>query len=127
MQELTTTRTNQSIDPVLHIWHGEIPLYLFLGGVVAGIMILTGLWFLLRPTTQRSTTLSLIPWASPVLLSVGMFFLWLDLEHPLNAWRFYLTFKVGSPMSWGAWILLLIYPAIQVSSAIIRPPSFRIT
>jgi formate-dependent nitrite reductase membrane component NrfD len=40
-----------------------------------------------------------------------MFFLWLDLEHPLNAWRFYLAFKVTSPMSWGAWILLGIYPA----------------
>jgi len=111
MQEITTTRTNQYIDPVLHIWHGEIPLYLFLGGVVAGIMILTGLWFALRPTTERSRALSLLPWASPVLLSAGMFFLWLDLEHPFNAWRFYLTMKLGSPMSWGAWILMLIYPA----------------
>ncbi len=111
MQEITTTRTNPYIDPVLHIWHGEIPLYLFLGGVVAGIMILTGSWFLLRPTTERSRALSLLPWASPVLLSVGMIFLWLDLEHPFNAWRFYLTLKFGSPMSWGAWILLLIYPA----------------
>lgn len=111
MQEITTTRTNPYIDPVLHIWHGEIPLYLFLGGVVAGIMILTGSWFLLRPTTERSRALSLLPWASPVLLSVGMFFLWLDLEHPFNAWRFYLTLKFGSPMSWGAWILMLIYPA----------------
>jgi len=125
MQELTTTRTNHSIDPVLHIWHGEIPLYLFLGGVVAGIMILTGLWFLLRPTTQRSTTLSLIPLASPVLLSVGMFFLWLDLEHPLNAWRFYLTFKVGSPMSWGAWILLLIYPAAILLAWVGSPTATR--
>jgi len=111
MQEMTTTRTNHSVDPVLQIWHGEIPLYLFLGGVVAGIMVLTGLWFLLRPGAERSRALSLLPWASPVLLSVGMLFLWLDLEHPFNAWRFYLAFKVGSPMSWGAWILVLIYPA----------------
>jgi formate-dependent nitrite reductase membrane component NrfD len=41
---------------------------------------------------------------------MGMFFLWLDLEHPFNAWRFYLAFELSSPMSWGAWILLGVYP-----------------
>jgi len=125
MQEITTTRTNQYIDPVLHIWHGEIPLYLFLGGVVAGIMILTGLWFLLRPTTERSRALSLLPWTSPVLLSAGMLFLWLDLEHPFNAWRFYLTMKLGSPMSWGAWILILIYPASILLAWVGSPAEVR--
>jgi formate-dependent nitrite reductase membrane component NrfD len=86
-------------------------MYLFLGGVVAGIMVLTGWWMLTRPGSERSRALSLLPWASPVLLSLGMFFLWLDLEHPLNAYRFYLAFKPTSPMSWGAWILIGIYPA----------------
>ncbi|UCG86688.1 MAG: polysulfide reductase NrfD [Gemmatimonadota bacterium] len=125
MQELTTTRNNHSIDPVLHIWHGEIPLYLFLGGIVAGVMILTGLWFLLRPAAERSRALSLLPWASPVLLSIGMLFLWLDLEHPFNAWRFYLAFKIGSPMSWGAWILLLIYPAAILLAWVGSPATVR--
>ena len=125
MQELTTTRTNPSIDPVLSIWHGEIPLYLFLGGVVAGVMVVTGLWLLLRPTAERSRSLSLLPWASPVLLSVGMFFLWLDLEHPFNAWRFYLAFKLGSPMSWGAWILVLIYPAAILLAWVGSPATVR--
>ncbi len=36
--------------------------------------------------------------------------LWLDLAHRLWAWRFYLFFHATSPMSWGAWILVLIYP-----------------
>jgi formate-dependent nitrite reductase membrane component NrfD len=113
MNEITTTRSNALIDPHLHVWHGEIPLYLFLGGLAAGVMILTGLWMWRHgrgEATTPSRTLRLLPWAPPALISVGMFFLWLDLEHPFNAWRFYMVFKPASPMSWGAWILLGVYP-----------------
>jgi formate-dependent nitrite reductase membrane component NrfD len=35
-----------------------------------------------------------------------MFFLWIDLARRWNAWRFYATLEVTSPMSWGSWILL---------------------
>ncbi|MGD2071090.1 MAG: polysulfide reductase NrfD [Gemmatimonadota bacterium] len=111
MNELTTTRSNPLVDPSLHVWHGEVAVYLFLGGLVAGIMVLAGLWLLGRPVHRSSRHLSLLPWAAPVLISVGMFFLWLDLENPWNAFRFYLVFRPFSPMSWGAWILLAIYPA----------------
>ena len=111
MQEITNNRGNSLIDPSLHAWHYEVPAYLFLGGVVAGVMILTGMWMLMKPNEDRSRGFALAPWASPVLLSVGMLFLWLDLEDGLNAWRFYMVLKPTSPMSWGSWILLAIYPA----------------
>jgi len=111
MQEITNNRGNPLIDPSLHAWHYEVPAYLFLGGVVAGVMILTGLWMLWKPNENRSRGFSLAPWASPFLLSLGMLFLWLDLGDPWNAWRFYLVLKPTSPMSWGSWILLAIYPA----------------
>jgi len=111
MQEITNNRGNPLIDPSLHAWHYEVPAYLFLGGVVAGVMILTGMWMLMKPNEDRSRGFALAPWASPVLLSVGMLFLWLDLEDGLNAWRFYMVLKPTSPMSWGSWILLAIYPA----------------
>ena len=111
MQEITTTRANELIDPFLHVWHFEIPLYLFLGGLVAGIMVLTGLRVLRGERGEVSRALRLLPWAGPLLITVGMFFLWLDLEHPFNAWRFYMVFKPTSPMSWGAWILAGVYPA----------------
>ena len=42
MLELTTTRHNAMIDPTLAVWSWEIPLYLFFGGVVAGMMVLAG-------------------------------------------------------------------------------------
>lgn len=111
MQEITTTRTNALVDPALHIWHGEVAAYLFLGGVVAGVMVLMGLFLLRREERPRSTHLGLLPWSIPILLSIGMLFLWLDLENRFNAFRFYLVFRPTSPMSWGAWILLAIYPA----------------
>jgi formate-dependent nitrite reductase membrane component NrfD len=123
MNEITNTRHNHLIDPTMHVWGWEIPLYLFLGGMVAGIMIFTGIQLLRKGDEKPSVAFSLLPWAAPLLISLGMFFLWLDLEHPFNAWRFYLVFKVTSPMSWGAWILLGIYPA-SVLLAWVTTPSF---
>jgi formate-dependent nitrite reductase membrane component NrfD len=111
MQETTTTRVNALIDPSMHIWHYEVPVYLFLGGLVAGLMVIAGLWMLRDPDGPRSRALQFLPWAAPVLISVGMLFLWLDLENPFNAFRFYFTFELTSPMSWGSWILLGVYPA----------------
>ena len=43
MLEITSTRHNHLIDPVLHAWSWEIPLYLFVGGIVAGMMVIGGL------------------------------------------------------------------------------------
>ena len=42
-----------------------------------------------------------------------MLALFLDLEHKLYVWRLYTTFEPLSPMSWGAWILLLVYPVLR--------------
>jgi protein NrfD len=124
-QEITTSRSNALIDPVLHVWHAEVAVYLFLGGVVAGLMVITGLWVLRPADASRSRALRLMPWTAPLLLSIGMFFLWLDLEHPVNAFRFYLAFRPASPMSWGAWILLAIYPASVLLAWTTTPPEMR--
>ncbi|GMV06422.1 MAG: hypothetical protein AMXMBFR53_26980 [Gemmatimonadota bacterium] len=128
MQEMTSTRSNALIDPGLHIWHGEVAGYLFLGGLVAGVMILVGL-SLLRGRSDGeaapSAHMGFLAWTVPILLSVGMFFLWLDLENPWNAFRFYFVFKVTSPMSWGAWILLAIYPASLALAWLVTPREIR--
>jgi protein NrfD len=109
--EAVTTRANPHIDPSLHVWGWQIVLYLFLGGLVAGIFILTAALELRFGERARSGAARLMPFAALALLSFGMLFLWLDLEHRLWAWRFYATFRPTSPMSWGAWILVLVYPA----------------
>jgi protein NrfD len=128
MTEITSTRSNAMVDPALHVWHGEVPVYLFLGGLTAGIMVLCGAWLLQRPPERhdRSRALALLPWAAPVLLSVGMLFLWLDLENRLNVLRFYTVLRPASPMSWGAWILLLIYPASLLLAWRTTPPELRV-
>jgi protein NrfD len=92
---------------------------------VAGLMILMGLRLLRKSDEEPSKALSLMPWMAPIAISAGMFFLWLDLEHPLNAWRFYLTFKLTSPMSWGAWILLGVYPASILMAWVTTPEKFK--
>ncbi len=125
MNEITNTRHNHLIDPTLHVWDWQIPLYLFLGGVVAGIMILTGIRMLRRERGESSLALALMPWVAPVAISAGMFFLWLDLEHPFNAWRFYLTFELTSPMSWGAWILVGVYPVSILMAWLTTPEPFK--
>jgi formate-dependent nitrite reductase membrane component NrfD len=109
--EAVTTRANAQIDPSLHVWGWEITVYLFFGGIVAGILVLTAALELASGSRPLSRSLRLAPFAALALLSAGMFALWLDLAHRLWAWRFYAVFRPTSPMSWGAWILVLVYPA----------------
>ena len=121
MNEFSTTRHNPLIDPALHIWGWEIPVYLFLGGLVAGMMVISG--YFLYSGRHRNTRCScyLLPGLGIVLLSLGMFALFLDLEHKFYFWRLYMTFKWSSPMSWGSWILLLVYPAL-IANMLLRLP-----
>jgi len=108
--ETVTTRANAQIDPSLHVWGWEITVYLFFGGIVAGILVLTAALELASGARPLSRSLRLAPFAALGLLTLGMFALWLDLAHRLWAWRFYAVFRPTSPMSWGAWILWLVYP-----------------
>jgi formate-dependent nitrite reductase membrane component NrfD len=113
MTELDIFRNSHLVDPSLHIWGWEIPVYLFLGGLTAGLMILAPLlaW---RLGDERSNWSRWLPFAAPLILSVGMFALLLDLEYKTHVFRFYTSFQWTSPMSWGSWILVLIYPAVSL-------------
>ncbi len=123
--ELTSTRANPLVDPSLHVWGWEIPVYLFLGGLVAGMMIIAG-YFLLSGRGRRTDCVCfLLPGLGLVLLSLGMLALFLDLEHQPCVWRLYATFVPRSPMSWGAWILLLVYPALLGNLLLRLPQALR--
>ena len=116
MLELVTTRANPMIDPTMQVWGWEVPVYLFLGGWVAGSMVLSG-WFIRHGRRPGQGSVSyLLPWIGLVLLSLGMGALFLDLEHRLYVWRLYLTFEPASPMSWGGWILILVYPVLALAA-----------
>lgn len=111
MTEILNNRANHLIDPALHIWGWEIAAYLFLGGIAAGVLVLGTLLGRRLKGGDAPRWVRWLPFAVPVLLSVGMLFLLLDLEVKQHAYRFYLAFKPTSPMSWGAWILIVVYPA----------------
>jgi formate-dependent nitrite reductase membrane component NrfD len=118
--EIVSTRHNPLVDPGLHVWSWQIPIYLFLGGWVAGIMVLWGS-FVLRERVPAHLGVALrLPLLGLALLSVGMLALFLDLEHKLHVWRLYVVFQPRSPMSWGAWILLLVYPVLIATAAVGR-------
>ena len=107
---LVTARTNPLIDPSLHIWTWEVAMYLFLGGVTAGIIIFAAVVALMKKDREAPFASDRLALLAPIVLSLGMTTLFLDLEHKLFTFRFYMTFKLLSPMSWGAWILIIIYP-----------------
>lgn len=109
--EIDITRTNPEIDPHLHVWGWEIPAYLFLGGLTAGLLILSGIFYLMRKDRDMPFTVYIAPILAPPILALGMLFLLLDLSHKMYVWRLYLTFQLTSPMSWGAWALILIFPS----------------
>ncbi len=122
LPELDITRANHLIDPSVHVWAWQIPVYLFLGGWVAGNMLITGYFLLGGRHTRRSPLLSALPGLGLVLLSLGMLALFLDLEHKKYVWRLYTTFQWTSPMSWGSWILILVYPVLALTW-LVRPPA----
>lgn len=121
MNELVITRHNHLIDPNLHIWGWEIPVYLFLGGLVGGMMLISGYFILTGRTKNTLCSCFRIPVIGIFAISIGMLALFLDLEHKLYVWNLYINFKWMSPMSWGAWILIIIYP-ILLLNALIRIP-----
>lgn len=110
--EIVTTQHNAHINPTLHIWGWEIPVYLFLGGVVAGVMVLLGALEIRRGKRPTSAAAQWMPFVAIALLSLGMGALFLDLEHKSHVYRFYMAFQPTSPMSWGSWILVAVYPVL---------------
>ncbi len=115
---IVSGRNNFLIDPHLEIWEWQIPAYLFLGGLAAGILFFAGLYFILKKEDEYKTAVKIAPIIVPFLLAFGLFCLFLDLKHKLFFWQLYTTIKFESPMSWGAWVLMLVTPLSIVWAAL---------
>ncbi len=107
---IVSGRMNHLVDPQLNIWHWEIPLYLFVGGLAAGILFFAALSVITKKENEHSAAVKYAPFAVPILLISGLVALFLDLNHKLYFWRLYTTIRLESPMSWGAWVLMLVTP-----------------
>jgi formate-dependent nitrite reductase membrane component NrfD len=111
-------RMNHLIDPQLHIWHWQIPLYLFLGGLAAGILFFASLYFINGKEKEYPTAVKRAPIIVPFALAIGLFALFLDLRHKAYFWQLYTNIRLDSPMSWGAWTLMVITPLSFIWSAL---------
>ncbi len=111
-------RMNPYVDPTLNIWHWQIPLYLFLGGLAAGILVFAALSYIRGREEAHPWAVKKVPFLAPVLLVAGLACLFFDLNHKLFFWRLYTTVKLQSPMSWGAWVLLVVTPLSIIWSAL---------
>ncbi|RMD95002.1 MAG: nitrite reductase [Calditrichaeota bacterium] len=112
MHEITITsgRHIHLVDPYLTIWGWQIPIYLFLGGLVSGILFFSALYYLRRKGDQYPTMVYASAQFAPILLALGLLCLFLDLEHKWHVYRFYTNIRLQSPMSWGSWTLAVIFP-----------------
>jgi protein NrfD len=110
-------RNIPNIDPYLNIWHWQIPIYLFLGGLAAGILFLAGVYTILGKEKEMQATVKWAPFIVPIALIFGLFMLFLDLKHKLYFWQLYTTIRLESPMGWGAWVLMIITPISLLWSA----------
>lgn len=110
-------RNTPHIDPQITIWEWQIPVYLFLGGLAAGVLFFASLYYILGKEKEMPTTVKWASFIAAPALVIGLFALFLDLKHKLFFWRLYTTIKFDSPMSWGAWTLMVITPLAFIWSA----------
>jgi len=103
-------RSIPHIDPTLEVWHWPISLYLFLGGLGAGLLFFAAIITILGKEKDYPTTVKYASIIPPIALSLGLLALVYDLTHPLYTWQLYTTIRLESPMSWGAWVLLATTP-----------------
>jgi len=124
--ETTILGLNSATFPHLHIWDWRVVLYLFLGGLTAGAMVMSSVANLRKDKSslKEKACCVRLPLIAPLLLAVGMFFLFLDLENKKNMFWFYMTLQPLSPMSWGSWALLAVYPVMILFGLSVLPEEF---
>ena len=112
MQEeiFVSGRNIPHIDPSLEIWHWPIGLYLFLGGLAAGIILFASIVVVLNKEDEYPAAVKYASLIPPIALVIGLIALIYDLKNPLYSWQLYTTIRIESPMSWGAWVLLIVTP-----------------
>lgn len=134
---IVSGRNIPHIDPVLELWGAPIAIYLFVGGLAAGLLLFASFYFLRGKAESMPMTVKVAPIIAPIIIGIGLFMLIIDLHHMLYFWQLFLHFRIDSPMSWGAWTLTFImipaifWPLIYLDDTIKylqqRNPNCRIT
>lgn len=115
--EVDLTGVDPLTHPVLATWEWHIAAYLFIGGLVAGVMII-GAVIRLRRATGFERGIRVAEVVSLPLIVGGLLLLFADLGNGWNSWRFYTSFEPTSAMSWGSWILAIATLALVARLAL---------
>jgi len=107
-QLLATDRHIHGLYPHVDIWGFPISAYLFLGGLAAGILIFAAIYYLLGREKEMPFTVKIGPVFALPIIMLGLFLLIFDLHHKLFVWQLFMTARAESPMSWGAWTLVIV-------------------
>lgn len=99
-----------NIDPYLQIWHWPISVYLFVGGLAAGLLFFAAIVTIMGKENVYKVAVKNAVIIAPIALSLGLMALLYDLTHKIYFWKLYTTIRIESPMSWGAWVLMIITP-----------------
>jgi len=78
--------------------------------MAAGILAIAAVYYIRGRENDYKTAVRLTPFLTPFLLVIGLLALFIDLRHKLFFWQLYTNIKLQSPMSWGAWTLMVITP-----------------
>jgi formate-dependent nitrite reductase membrane component NrfD len=105
---LETSRNINGIFPHEHVWGMPIATYLFLGGLAAGILFFATLYYLNGKEDEMPFTIKIAPVFTFGFIVFGLLLLVYDLHHKLYVWQLFTTFRIESPMSWGAWTLAVV-------------------
>ncbi len=116
---MVSGRNIHGLYPHLDAWGFGIPLYLFIGGLAAGILIFATYYFIKGKADEMPVTVKISTIIPPIIIMIGLMFLIGDLHHKLYFWQLMIHFEVASPMSWGTWILTIV-----LMLAILWPLSF---
>jgi polysulfide reductase chain C len=105
-------------------WGMPIAIYLFLAGLSAGAFCFTALTSRL-PSAQEDASPRIIALLIPLMLGVGTLMLILDLGQRTSFWRLLIDFRLGSPMSLGAWILFFFSILSVIWAILLLPKKLR--
>ena len=100
---------NEFVNPQLHVWGFPIALYLFVGGLIAGILLVIAFNYLFNKTEARLSNQYSLAGLAFGLLVLGCIMLLVDLRQVTQFYKLFFHFDLEAPMSWGAWVLMLSF------------------
>jgi formate-dependent nitrite reductase membrane component NrfD len=111
--------TGMSEVPRAIEWGWPIVVYLFLGGLSAGALVLSGLAHFLGPRYRVVARAGAL--VAPVPVALGASLLVFDLGRPFVFWKLFVAFAPESPMWIGSW-LLVAFTAVSAAYAYLHLP-----